>query len=446
MSNGTQLNIGILVHPFGSHPASWLHPEAVMGGEVSLAHYAAIARKAEQGLFDFLFIADAPSTRQGNIHAFKRWPFYMAQFEPITLLSALAGQTTRLGLAATVSTSFFEPYNLARQFASLDHLSGGRAAWNVVTSSSLAVCRNFGQDDLEEHSTRYRRAREFLGIVTGLWDSWDEDAFSRDAETATFFDPDKLHPLDHRGEFYTVAGPLNVPRPPQGYPVIIQAGGSDAGRELAAETAEVVFTADRTFEAARAFRTDLKNRMARYGRAPDQLKTVVSLSTVIGRTEAEAQEKFAFLQSRLHPDVGREIVSIDLGNIDLSDVPLDRPIPPELLPEDTNRGKTYLKSIKDLVTRGSPTLRDVYTHYAASRGGLMFVGTAAQAADLMTEWFKGGAADGFMLSLATLPAELNAFVDQVIPELQRRGVFRTAYEGDTLRENLGLPRPKSRYV
>jgi N-acetyl-S-(2-succino)cysteine monooxygenase len=447
MTDRRMLNLGILVHPFGQHPASWLHPAAVMGGEVSLEHYTAIARKAEEGLFDFLFIADAPQTREGNIQAFKRWPLYMAQFEPLTLLSALAGVTTRLGLAATVSTSFYEPYNLARQFASLDHLSRGRAAWNVVTSSSLGVSRNFGQDELENHAARYRRAREFLDVVQGLWDSWDDDAFTRDIEGVQYFDPDKLHKLRHRGEFYAVEGGLNVPRPPQGHPVIVQAGGSEDGRALAAETAEVVFTAERTLAGAREFRGDLHNRMPGCGRSPDALKTVVSLSTVIGRTEEEAREKFEFLQSRLHPDVGREIVSIDLAGIDLSKVPVDQPIPPDLLPENTNRGKTYLKSVKDLIAaKGNPTLRELYLHYAASRGGLVFVGTAAGVADMMAEWFEAGAADGFMLSFATLPTELAAFVELVIPELQRRGLFRTAYEGSTLREHLGLARPKSRYA
>ena len=322
-----KMNIGILVHPFGSHPAAWLHPAGVMGGEVNFKHYSWIARRAEQGLFDFFFIADAPGIRAGNIQAFKRWPTYMAQFEPITLLSGLAAVTERLGLAATVSSSYFEPYNLARQFASLDHMSGGRAAWNVVTSTIPTLGFNFGRDKQEDHAARYRRAREFIEIATGLWDSWDDDAFVRDVKNVTYFDPDKLHALNHKGEFYSVAGPLNVPRPPQGRPVIIQAGGSDAGKELAAETAEVVFTADRTFEAAKAFRDDIHNRMPRYNRSPDELKSVVSVTVVIGRTEEEAKEKFEFLQDSIHPDVGREVISIDLGNVDLSQVPLDSPIP-----------------------------------------------------------------------------------------------------------------------
>jgi len=439
------MNIGILVQPFGQHPASWLHPDAVMGGEVNFKHYSWIAQKAEQGLFDFFFIADAPGTRMGNIHAFKRFPSYMAQFEPMTLLSGLAAVTEKLGLAATVSSSYFEPYNLARQFASLDHLSGGRAAWNIVTSTIPSLSLNFGREKPEDHSVRYRRAREFLEVVFGLWDSWDDDAFVRDVESVTYFDPNKLHTLNHRGEFFSVAGPLNVPRAPQGRPVIIQAGGSEPGREMAAETAEVVFTQEREFEAAKAFRADIHSRMARLGRSPSELKTIASIFTVIGRTEDEAQEKFQFLQSRIHPDVGREMLSIDLGNVDLSQVPLDGPIPPSLLPSDTNRGKTYLHSVKVLADKGL-TLRQIYEIYSPARGGLVFVGTAAQAAHMMGDWFTGGAADGFMLTAGTLPTELNTFVDQVVPELQKRGLFRTAYEGNTLRDHLGLARPVSRYA
>jgi FMN-dependent oxidoreductase (nitrilotriacetate monooxygenase family) len=440
-----QMHIGILVHPFGSHPAAWLHPEARLGGEVSFKHYSWIAKRAEQGLFDFFFIADAPGVRAGNMQAFKRWPTYMAQFEPVTLLAGLAPVTQHLGLAATVSTSFFEPYNVARQFASLDHISGGRAAWNVVTSTIPTLAANFSQDKLDDHASRYRRAREFLKVTQGLWDSWDDDAFQRDIANVTYFDPDKMHALNHKGEFFSVAGPLNVPRSPQGQPVIIQAGGSDAGKELAAETAEVVFTADRTFETAKAFRDDIHNRMPKYGRSPDELKSVVSISIAVGRTEEEAREKFAFLQDNLHPDVGREVIAIDLGNIDLSDVPLDSPIPPHLLPTDTERGKTYLKSVLDLAA-GGRSLREIIRSYAASRGGLVFVGTAKQAADMMGDWVSGGAADGFMLSVESLPTELDSFVDLVVPELQKRGLFRTRYEGSTLRDNLGLRRPESRYA
>jgi alkanesulfonate monooxygenase len=446
MSGAKMLNIGILVHPFGQHPAAWLHPDAVLGGELSFKHYSWVARRAEQGLFDFLFIADAPTTRQGNIHAFKRWPTYMSQFEPITLLAGLAAVTERLGLAATVSSSFFEPYNLARQFASLDHMSGGRSAWNIVTSTIPAISDNFSKQGMEDHATRYRRAHEFLQIALGLWDSWDDDAFTRDRESVLYFDPEKLHALNHTGEFYSVRGPLNLARPPQGYPVIIQAGGSEAGKDLAAETAEVVFTVDRTFEACKAFRDDLKARLPKFGRPHDALKVVSSISTFVGRTEEEAQEKFQALQAKIHPDVGREVLSIDLGNVDLSQVPLDSPIPPSLLPQGTERGKTYLQSVRDAVLAGSPTLKEAYEYYAPNRGGLLFVGSAAQCADLMQSWFEGGATDGFMLSVGTLPTELDAFVELVVPELQKRGLFRMSYEGRTLREHLGLPRPKSRYT
>ncbi len=446
MKSGTKLNLGILVDPHGNHPAAWLHHEAVLGAEIDARYYLQLAQKAEQGLFDFLFIADSPGLRQGNIQAFKRWPVYMAQFEPVTVLSALSMVTERLGLAATVSTSYFEPFNLARQFASLDHLSGGRSAWNVVTTTNPSAGKNFGREHFEDHATRYRRAREFLQIALGLWDSWDDDAFVRNAKTVEYFDPDKLHTLGHKGEFYSVRGPLDVPRPPQGRPVIIQAGGSDAGRELAAETAEVVFCGERTFEAAKSFRADVHQRMARYGRSPDELKSLANLTTVIGRTQAEAEEHFEFLQAKIHPDVGREAISIDTGYIDLSQVPIDQSIPPSVFPEDTERSKTYMKLVKDIAADGNPTLEEVYRRYAPSRGGLLFVGTASQAVELMGDWFTGGAADGFILTPASLPTELNKFVDLVVPELQKRGLFRTEYEGKTLRENLHLRRPKSRYA
>jgi FMN-dependent oxidoreductase (nitrilotriacetate monooxygenase family) len=441
----TQMNLGILVYPFGEHPSSWLHPDAVMGAEVDFRHFTNLAQTCERGLFDFFFIADAPGIRMGNNHAFKRYPAYMAQFEPITVLSALAAVTEHLGLAATVSSSYFEPYNLARQFASLDHISGGRAAWNIVTSTIPSLAANFGRDKPDDHAVRYRRAREFLDVTIGLWDSWDDDAFVRDVANVTYFDPNKMHALNHKGEFFSVAGPLNVPRSPQGRPVVIQAGGSGPGRDMAAATAEVVFTQERTFEGSKALRDDLHRRMAAIRRDPSELKLVTSIFTIIGDTEAEAKEKFGWLQSRIHPDVGREMLSIDLGNIDLSNVPLDEPIPADLLPEDTNRGKTYLASVKDLARKGL-TLRQIYELYAPARGGLVFVGTADQAADLMGDWFNGGATDGFMLEPAAVPADLTEFVDKVVPVLQKRGLFRNAYEGRTLRENLGLKRPRSRYA
>ncbi len=262
----SKMNIGLLFQPMGNHPASWLCSDAPRGAEVDVDHYVNVARIAEAGALDFMFFADTPAIRDGSLAAISRWPLYAAQFEPVTLLGALATATSRLGLAATVSTSYYEPYNLARQFASLDHLSKGRVGWNVVTTSATAAAYNFGRNARDEHAVRYARAREFLSVATGLWDSWEDDAFRRDKESGIFFDPEKLHRLNFDGEFFSVRGPLNVPRPPQGFPVIIQAGGSEPGKELAAETAEVVFTADRNIGAARTFYADLKGRLPRFGR------------------------------------------------------------------------------------------------------------------------------------------------------------------------------------
>jgi FMN-dependent oxidoreductase (nitrilotriacetate monooxygenase family) len=429
----------------GVHPAAWLYPGSNFPDHLSFKARVRVAQKAEEGLFDFLFIADAPGIMPGSIDSLKRMNV-LADYEPITLLSGLAAVTSHVGLAATVSTSFAEPYNVARQFASLDHMSDGRAAWNVVTSTIPSLGLNFGKQGQEDHAMRYRRAQEFLNVTLGLWDSWDDDAFARDVDKAEYFDPAKLHPLNHKGEFYSVAGPLNVPRPPQGRPVIIQAGGSEAGREFAARTAEVVFTLGNRVEVAKSFRDDLHKRMTSIGRPTDELKTVASLSMMLARTENEAKDRFAVLQSLLHPDVGRQILSFNMGNADLSGVPVDEPIPVELLPQDTNRGKTYLEAVRDIVSNGNPTLRQVYERFAPGWGGNFFVGTPMQMADMMESWFAEAAVDGFMLSPMTIPVDLDLFVAEVVPELQKRGLFRTSYEGRSLRENLGLRRPASRYA
>ncbi|HEY0296050.1 MAG TPA: LLM class flavin-dependent oxidoreductase, partial [Bordetella sp.] len=414
--------VGLIFQPMGNHPASWLLSDAPAGAEVSLDHYVNIARIAESGALDFMFFADLPAIRDGNMNAIRRWPLYVSQFEPVTLLGALAASTRRLGLAATVSTSFYEPYNLARQFASLDHLSKGRVGWNVVTTSSGAAAPNFGDKGREDHASRYARAREFLTIVKGLWDSWEDDAFLRDKESGIFFDPGKLHRLDFNGKHFAVRGPLNVPRPPQGHPVIIQAGGSEAGKELAAETAEVVFTADRNIDNAKKFYADLKGRMPRFNRALDQLKILAGLNPIIGATKTEAEDKFDRLQRHIHPDVGREILSIDLDGVDLSDVPLDSPIPDDKIPKDIEGGKSYLGYIRKLMNEGPVTLRQLYEIYAPARGGNFIVGTPKDIADMMEEWFVGKAADGFMIGLAHVPSDAQAFVEGVVLALRKRGL------------------------
>jgi N-acetyl-S-(2-succino)cysteine monooxygenase len=440
-----QMKLGWLMSPAGNHPAAWLHPHAELHGANNFPHYVRLVRKAESAKFDFVFQADAAGARDGNMGALSRAPRFMNIWEPLSLLSALVGVTERIGLAGTMSTSYYEPYNLARQYASLDHLSGGRAGWNVVTSAHPAGGYNFGRDGLEDHAQRYARAREFVEICFGLWDSWDDDAFVLDRERGLYFDPEKMHYLHHRGDFFSVRGPLNIARPPQGRPVIIQAGGSEAGKELAAETAEVIFTRDASMERARQFYADVKGRMAKFGRPPDHLKIIAGVTTIVGRTAAEAEEKFQALQSMIHPQVGLEVLSEDLEGIDLSDLPLDQPIPRERIPATANRHKQFFEQILRLIDEEHLTLRQLYLRYGAARGGEVVRGTPTQIADYLEAWFHGDAADGFMLTFSLIPDGLDDFIGLVVPELRRRGLFREEYEGRTLREHLGLPRPASRY-
>ena len=440
------MRLGAHFHPTGHHVAAWLHPETDKDAPVNFRHYVRATQTAERARFDFMFLADAVAMREANLAGLSRWPQYVAYFEPLTLLSGLAAVTERIGLAATCSTAFTEPYNLARYFASLDHISEGRAAWNVVTTSNPAAAWNFGREKLEAHGDRYAQAREFVDVVCGLWDSWDDDAFPRDRETGVYFDPTKLHVLRHKGEHFAVRGPLNVARSPQGRPVIVQAGGSEAGRELAAETAEVVFTIPNTLAQAQEFYTDVKRRLAKYGRAPEQLKILPSLNPIVSETSDEAEAKFQFLQSKVHEDVGRVLLAGELGGMDLFDLPVDSSFPIERLQHIVDAGQTHFGKAVEIIQRDHPTIRELYLRYAAARGALPIRGTPAQIADLMQHWFESGAGDGFMIAFSHLPGGLDDFARLVIPELQRRGLFRTEYEGATLRENLGLARPASRYA
>jgi FMN-dependent oxidoreductase (nitrilotriacetate monooxygenase family) len=317
------MKLGAFFHPTGNHVAAWLHPEAQIDAGTNFRHYAQITQTAERGKFDLMFVADAVAVRDGKLAALSRWPQYMAYFDPLTLLPALAAVTTHIGLCATATTSYNEPYHVARKFASLDHISGGRAGWNVVTSSNIAEAYNFGREAHYEHGERYDRAVEFVEVVQGLWDSWEDDAFIRDRASGRYFDPTKLHTLNHKGTHFSVRGPLNVARAPQGHPVLFQAGSSDIGREVAARFAEGVFTPQHTFAGAQEFYRDLKGRMAKYGRPPEALKVMPGLNAIVGRTAKEAHEKHRFLQSKIHPDVGLELLSNQLDNMDLSEYDLD---------------------------------------------------------------------------------------------------------------------------
>ena len=436
------MRLGAFFNPTGHHVASWRHPDAEADAGINFRHYVELAQTAERGKFDMIFLADNLCTRRAHIEALSRSAQYIANFEPLTLLSALSTVTSRVGLVATASTSYNEPFHVARKFASLDHISGGRAGWNLVTSGMQEEAQNFGREQHYEHDTRYERAREFAQIVTALWDSWDDDAFLRDKQSGLFFRPDGFHVLNHRGKYFSVRGPLNIPRPPQGRPVIVQAGTSEAGKQVSAEFAECIFSAPLTFEGAKATYADLKGRMARFGRDPDHMKILPGLSTVVGRTEAEAQEKHEQLQSLIHPIVGREILSTVLGGFDLSAYSLDDPMPD--IPQSQG-SQSIFQHVMEMARRENLTIRQVALRVAGARGKNVVRGSPQQIADMMEEWYTGEACDGFNIMPPYLPGALDDFVGLVIPELQRRGLFRTEYEGRTLRENLGLPRPESCY-
>ncbi|CAE6737227.1 Nitrilotriacetate monooxygenase component A [Paraburkholderia nemoris] len=437
-----QIKLGAFLMETGHHIAAWRHPDALASGGLDFAHYAELAQIAERAKFDTIFFADSVSVRDTNLPSLSRTA-RADHFEPLTLLSALSVVTKHVGLIATVSTTFNEPYNLARKFASLDHLSGGRSGWNLVTSSTESEALNFNFERHPEHAVRYERAREFYDVVAGLWDSWEDDAFIRDKESGVYFDPDKLHVLGHKGKHFKVRGPLNVARSPQGSPVVVQAGASEAGRDLAAQTAEVIFVAHQTLDEAQSFYRDVKGRLAKYGRSPDHLKIMPGIFPIVGRTQEEADAKFAALQDLIHPTVGLSLLSNMSGGVDLSQYPVDGPLPE--LPE-TNGGKSRQRLLFDLARRENLTIRDLYLRIAGARGHQQVVGTPQSIADQLQQWFEEEGADGFNIMSPWLPGGLTEFAELVVPELQRRGLFRTEYEGRTLRENLGLPRPANRYT
>jgi alkanesulfonate monooxygenase len=444
MTDRGRMRLGAYFNPTGHHVASWRHPRAQKDAHVNLRHYVEIAQTAERAKLDMIFLADSAAVRHADIEAQCRSVQFIANFEPITLLSAIAMMTDRIGLVATASTSYNEPYHVARKFASLDHISAGRAAWNVVTSGSRIEAFNFNRTAPYPHADRYKRAQEFVEVVTGLWDSWEDDAFIRDQDSGIFFDRDKLHLLEHKGRHYAVRGPLNVPRSPQGWPVIVQAGASDDGKELAARFAEAIFSPHLTIDAAKPYYDDVKARMRRYGRDPDHLKILPGLSVIVAPTEAEARADYEFLQSLIHPIVGREILATMLGDMDLSKYSLDEPLPDQL--PATNGSKGHFDSIVAMARREHLTIRELGKRVAGARGKNVFVGTPVQVADYMEEWFVKGACDGFNIMPPYIPGALDDFCTLVVPELQRRGLFRTEYEGRTLRENLGLPRPQNVYA
>jgi FMN-dependent oxidoreductase (nitrilotriacetate monooxygenase family) len=438
---GRKIRLGAFLYPTGHHVAAWRHPEATADAGVNLAHYQALAQTAERGLFDLLFLADGVGMRGDDREAMSRTAIrYTGQFEPLTLLSALAVSTSRIGLVATASTTYNEPYHLARKFASLDHISGGRAGWNVVTSADDHEARNFGLGEQLPHAQRYRRAEEFVDVVTGLWDSWEDDAYPRDKDSGIYFDPSRLHVLNHEGDHFRVRGPLNVPRAPQGHPVVVQAGSSGPGKALAARTGEVIFTAQQTLPDAVEFYASLKAQAASFGRSAGDILIMPGIFPVVGRTRAEAEDLFAELQDLIHPAVSVSLLSALFG-YDLSDYPLDGPLP-DTPPSQGHQSRQQV--FIDKARRENLSILQLANAVAGARGHWQVVGTAEDIVDVMQERFEAFGADGFNVMPPFFPGGLESFVDLVVPELQRRGLYRTEYEGRTLRENLGLVRPAHR--
>ncbi|MBD1587480.1 LLM class flavin-dependent oxidoreductase [Pseudomonas sp. C2L12B] len=430
MKGNSMMKLGVSIRYLGYHMAAWRHPDVPADGSLQFKYYLATARKAEKACLDMIFFADgvgirAADTPKGALsHDSKN-----AELEPLTLLAAIGAATSNIGLVATASTTYNEPFHIARKYASIDHISGGRAGWNVVTSWSQEEAWNFSKDEHLGYDERYERADEFVDVVKKLWDSWEEDAFIRDKQTGQFYDEAKLHVAHHKGKHFKVRGPLNCARTPQGRPIIVQAGANEGGRIIAAKSADVVYSAPFDIASAKEYYLDLKSRLAQYGRSKDQLLIMPGLTPYVGRTRQEAQDKYDQLQELIHPISGLSILYSAIG--DLSGYDIDGPVPD--LPQVNN---SIGRSLIEIARRDNLTIRQLYKLRAS--GSRQLIGTAEDIVDDMEVWFKEGAADGFNLCPATLPGGLDDFVEFVLPELRRRGLFRSEYEATTLRGNLGL--------
>jgi FMN-dependent oxidoreductase (nitrilotriacetate monooxygenase family) len=436
MPESKKLHLTAFMRPVSLHTGAWRYPGAYPDANFNLSHLKSFIKKLEEAKFDAFFMADHLAVLNMPVEALKR-SHTVTSFEPFTLLSALSVVTEKIGLAATASTTYDEPYHIARRFASLDHLSNGRAAWNIVTTGNPESAKNFGLDEHVEHSERYKRAREFYDVVTGLWDSFADDAFVRDQKSGTYFDPEKMHVLNHRGDELKVRGPLNIARPVQGWPVIVQAGQSEPGRQLAAETAEVVFCSPRDLESAKALYADIKSRVTAAGRDREHLKILPAAMIIVGDTLEDAKAKHLELDSFVHYDSAIASLSIALGT-DASGFDPDGPLPTEI--PETNASKTSRAGVLKLAADEKLTVRQLAQRYGGY-SGLIFVGTPQSIADELETWLNEDAADGFTVVFPFLPQGLDAVAERLIPELQRRNLFRHDYEGSTLREHLGLPRP-----
>lgn len=434
------LHLNAFLMNVGHHEAAWRLPESDPFAATRLQHYVHLAQTAERGTFNSLFLADSPVLRAdvGQRPA--------VALEPTVLLTALAAATSRVGLIATASTTYEQPYNLARRFSALDHVSGGRAGWNIVTNATADAARNFNLDELPTHDLRYRRAREFVDVTRKLWDSWEDEAQVGDKDGA-WADSEKVHPINHRGEFFSVEGPLNAPRSPQGSPLLVQAGSSEDGKDLAARYAEAVFTAQQTLKEGKAFYADVKQRAAEHGRDPEEIKILPGIVPVIGATEAEAQRKEAELTERIVHGYALQTLSSTLG-VQLDEQDLDRTLRADELPgeDQIETAKSRYTLVVDLARRENLTVREIIHRLGGGRGHRTFTGTPEQVADTIEHWFTAGAADGFNVMPAVLPSGLEDFVDHVVPILRARGLFRSEYSGSTLREHYGLPHPVSQFA
>lgn len=438
MSEQRKIKLGAIIHGVGGNIAGWRHPDMQTDASVSLEFYKQQAQKAEDGKFDLVFVADGLSINEKSI------PHFLNRFEPLTILSALASVTSKIGLVGTVSTSYSEPYTIARQFASLDQISQGRAGWNVVTSPLEKTALNYSKtiEEHPDHAKRYKIASEYLEVTKGLWDSWEDDAFVRDKESGVFFEPSKMHQLNHKGDFFSVQGPLNIGRSKQGHPVIFQAGSSEDGKNLAAKEADAIFTGGPTLEAAQTFYEDVKNRAKAFGRNPDEVVIMPGISPIIGKTEEDAERKYQEIANLVSIEKALDYLGRYFEHHDFSQYPLDEPFP-NVGDLGKNSFQSHTDRIKKVAKEQNLTLRQVALMETTPRSP--FTGTPEKVADLVQEWFEKKGADGFIIA-SNGPHSLDDFVDYVVPILQKRGLFRDDYETDTLRGNLGLSFPENRYV
>ena len=434
-----ELHLNAFLMEAGHHEAAWRLPDSNPRADFDLSHWIGLAQLAEAAKFDSLFLADGPAlTGSGEF----RPP---GQLEPFTLLTALSQHTSRIGLIATVSSTYNEPYNLARRLASVDHVSGGRAGWNIVTSAGADEAANFGLDDRPSHARRYERADEFLTIAKALWDSWESAAVLADKEAGRYADPQRLHRIDHKGRHFTVAGPLNVERPPQGYPLLVQAGSSEDGKTFAARHAEAIFTAHQTYERAAEFYRDIKTRAKTVGRDPDGVLVLPGIVPFIGSTEKEAAELARQVDELRVPEYGLSQLAWNF-EVDPSVFELDAPLPDFILARPKLEGaQSRSDLIIELAVREELTVRELLSRLGGGRGHFTFVGTPEQAAETIIAWFEGGAADGFNIMAPTLPSALETFIEHVLPIIREKGLFREEYLGSTLREHYGLPIPSNQF-